>query len=128
MTRVLVVDDDPDMVRIVTFRLRERGHRVIGAGSGTEALEIMQTKGAPDVVVADVSMPDMDGLELARRLRQTEALQSIPVIFLSARVTPEDIQAGHSLGALYLTKPFVASALLAKIDEATRTQVAESAW
>lgn len=128
MARVLVVDDDPDTVRIVTFRLRQHGHRVLGAASAAEALETVRDKGSPEVVVLDVSMPEMDGLALLARLRQVEGNETLPAIFLSARVLPEDIAAGENVGASYLTKPFVASALLAKIDEVTRARADEDSW
>ena len=129
MARILVVDDDEDTVRIVTFRLRQQGHQVAGAHSAAEALEVMADRGRPDVVVADVSMPDLDGLEFTARLRADPDLSDVPVIFLSARVTPEDIEAGQRLGASYLTKPFIASALLAKVEEATRPELsADAGW
>lgn len=127
MARVLVVDDDPDTVRIVTFRLQQQGHQVAGTMSAAEALELLADRGRPDVVVADVSMPDMDGLQFAGRLRENPDLADVPVIFLSARVTPEDIEAGQRLGASYLTKPFIATALLAKIADAIRPR-ATGGW
>ncbi len=118
MARLLVVDDDPDTVKIVTFRLQAKGHRVVGATSAGEALETVTSLGNPDLVILDVTMPDMTGLDLLATLRAREGQGSLPAIFLSARVLPEDIEAGRALGASYLTKPFIASALLAAIDEA----------
>ena len=118
MARVLVVDDDPDTVRIVTFRLQSKGHRVIGTTSAQEALEAVAARGRPDVVVLDISMPDMTGIDLLTQLRAQDGLEHLPAIFLSARVLPEEIAAGRALGASYLTKPFIASALLKAIDEA----------
>lgn len=128
MSRVLVVDDDEDTVRIVTFRLRQQGHQVAGATSAAEALEVIADRGRPDVLVVDVSMPDLDGLQFIGRLRADPDLASLPVIFLSARVTPEDIEAGQRLGATYLTKPFIAAALLSKIDEVTRPELSDASW
>ena len=128
MARVMVVDDDPDTVRIVTFRLRQHGHQVVGASSAAEALQVMGSRGRPDVLVADVSMPGLDGLQFVRELRQDARFADVPVIFLSARVTPEDIEAGQRLGAQYLTKPFIASALLAKIEEVTRAAMSDADW
>jgi CheY-like chemotaxis protein len=118
MARLLVVDDDPDTVRIVTFRLQSKGHQVIGANSAKEALETVVSRGRPDVVILDVTMPDMTGLALLAELRALEGLSNLPAIFLSARVLPADIEAGRALGASYLTKPFIATALLAAINEA----------
>lgn len=118
MARVLVVDDDLNTVRIVTARLQSKGHQVIGSLSPQEALETVATRGHPDVVVLDVSMPGMSGLDLLAALRALEGLSALPAIFLSARVLPEHIEAGRALGAVYLTKPFIASALLNAIEEA----------
>ena len=118
MARVLVVDDDPDILNLVQLRLRKHNHQVATALGPSEARALVDEKGRPDVVVLDVSMPDMSGLELLDTLRTEHDLADVPAIFLSARVQPEDVQAGLAMGASYLTKPFVASALLAAVDRA----------
>jgi CheY-like chemotaxis protein len=119
MARVLVVDDDPDILNLVRVKLRARGHQVLGAGSAMEALQVVEERGAPEVAVLDVSMPVMTGLELLQRLRGRDGLGELPAIFLSARVLPEDVEAGRALGATYLTKPFVTSALLDAVERLT---------
>ncbi len=119
MARILVVDDDPDIVNLVNIRLRKQGHKVVMAGSGAEALAVT-SEDPPDVAVLDVSMPGLRGLELCRLLRGSEGMTDLPVIFLSARVLPEDIEAGKSLGARYLTKPFVASALFDAVNSSLK--------
>jgi CheY-like chemotaxis protein len=116
MARVLVVDDDPDLLTLVGLQLRQHGHKVVTAASGPEALAIVAEKGAPEVAVLDVAMPEMNGLELLKQLRASDATAELPAIFLSARVGPEDIAAGQALGAIYLTKPYVMRALLTAID------------
>jgi DNA-binding response OmpR family regulator len=117
MARVLVVDDDPDLLTLVEMQLRHHGHRVITAASGPDALTLVAEKGGvPDLAVLDVAMPGMNGLALLGELRARKGLERLPAIFLSARVGPEDIKAGTSLGAVYLTKPYVMSALLEAID------------
>ena len=118
MARVLVVDDDPDTVRIVTFRLQSNGHRTVGAHSPEEALEAIATRGRPDIVVLDVTMPGMNGMDLLAEIRTMDGMENLPAIFLSAKVTEEDIEAGRAAGAVYLTKPFIATALLNAIEEA----------
>ncbi|PRY18196.1 response regulator [Kineococcus rhizosphaerae] len=129
MARVLVVEDDPDIRQLVELRLRGLGHRVVSAPSGPEALAVIADRGAPEVVVLDVAMPGMTGLEVLRTLRAQPEHADLPAIFLSARVRPEDIAAGEELGALYLTKPFVVSALAGAIDKAlTRTAEAAAGW
>src|SRR3954471_6285972 len=116
MAKILIVDDDPDILRLVEFRLRKGGHRVVAATGGREALHIVEARGAPDVVVLDVTMPDMDGFETLDRLRARDGLTQLPAIFLSARVLPEDVERGRAAGATYLTKPFSAVALLNAIE------------
>ncbi|MFP4148161.1 MAG: response regulator [Nitriliruptoraceae bacterium] len=116
MAKVLVVDDDDDVRNLVRHRAQRAGHRVLTAGSADEALALIAERGAPELVVLDVAMPGMDGLELLDTLRATDGLGDLPAIFLSARVQDADIAEGRARGALYLTKPFVANALLNAID------------
>lgn len=118
MARVLVVDDDPDVLQLVAFRVRKAGHKVIAVSGGQEALAAVLERGAPEVAVLDVNMPDIDGLTLLGKLRAVEGLAGVPAIFLSARVQPEDIEAGRALGATYLTKPFGSTPLLNAIQAA----------
>jgi CheY-like chemotaxis protein len=86
---------------------------VVAAGEGASALAAVQERGRPDLAILDVAMPGMSGLELLVALRERTDLQELPAIFLSARILPSDIAAGRALGASYLTKPFVAPALMA---------------
>ncbi len=122
MARVLIVDDDPDILELVEFRLKKGGHRVIAVNGGPQALAVVEERGAPDVVVLDVSMPEMDGFETLGRLRDLDGMNDLPAIFLSARVLPEDIERGRAAGATYLTKPFSAKALLAAIERSVPDQ------
>lgn len=116
MAKVLVVDDDPGVRLLVGQRLQKAGYRVRDASSAAEALEWIEAKGTPDVVVLDVSMPEVDGFELLSTIRDQVDEPELPAVFLSGRVQSEDITAGRSLGAVYLTKPFVASALLNALE------------
>ena len=117
MAKILVVDDDVDIRTLVETRLRRLGHRVVCAGSGEEALAVLADKGAPDVLVLDVLMPGISGLELLTSIRQDADLADVPAVFLSGRVLETDIEAGRALGATYLTKPVVLSALAATVDK-----------
>ena len=125
MGKLLVVDDDPDILTLVKLRLQRAGHKVIGASSGAEALEIVAERGAPELAVLDVSMPGMSGLELLAELRQREG-RDVPAVFLSGRVHPADIERGRAMGAAYLTKPFVASALLTAVERGLTSE--EEGW
>ena len=124
MPKVLVVEDTPELRSLLEVRLRQNGYLVVSAESGEEALRVLAEKGAPDVAVLDVTMPGMSGLELHARLREDPSLATVPVIFLSARIQPEDIAAGQALGAVYLTKPVVISALIKAIERAPRPAAA----
>jgi CheY-like chemotaxis protein len=122
MARVLVVDDDPDILDLVAGRLRRAGHRVATASHGFAALDLIAEKGAPEMAVLDVTMPVMSGLELLTRLRDTPQTHDLPAVFLSARVLPADAQAGPALGVTYLTKPLISSALIPTIDRMLATR------
>jgi len=115
--RILVVDDDPETVKLVVRRLQSASHKAHGVHNAAEATAFVAEKGSPDIVVLDVDMPDMDGLALLMLLREQTGSPELPAIFLSGRMRPGDIAAGQHLGAIYLTKPFVGTALLKAIDE-----------
>jgi CheY-like chemotaxis protein len=114
---VLVVDDEPLVVRLVELNLELDGYRVVGASDGQAALKAVGDE-HPDVIVLDVMMPGMDGLEVARRLKADPATAPIPILFLSARNDAAAIQAGLDAGgSFYLAKPFDAEDLSARIGE-----------
>ncbi len=127
MPKVLVVDDDPGVRLLVGRRLQQAGYRVRDAAGADEALEWIEAKGAPDVVVLDVSMPQVDGLELLSAIRDQVGEPDLPAVFLSGRIESDDIAAGRALGAVYLTKPFVASALLNAIERVLAARAAPPA-
>lgn len=117
MMRVLVVDDDPPSVKMISFLLREEGYEVSTADNGSSALEWIDRE-PPDLVILDVMMPDLDGFEVCRRIRQK---QDVPIIFLSAKGETVDKVAGLELGADdYLAKPFEPAELLARVKAVTR--------
>lgn len=117
---ILVADDEPINRSLIQRRLERAGFRVLTAENGREAVD--QTLGAlPDLVILDVMMPLMDGLEACRLIKADAATRDIPVIFLSARDETEMKVSGLSLGANdYISKPFKAEELLARVDVAMR--------
>lgn len=127
MAKVLVVEDDPDIRGLVETRLRRQGHRVVSAASAEEALAVLAEKGAPEVVVLDVLLPGASGLDLLRSIRSDEATAHVPAVFLSGRIEEADIEAGRALGATYLTKPLVLSALVSAVDTAVAQEPAAAA-
>jgi DNA-binding NarL/FixJ family response regulator len=116
MKRILIVDDDITLKTALIHYLQKRGYSVQDAASGTEALALFE-QNPPDVVVSDVMMPGMDGMEFCRRLRATRSGQLVPFIFLSGRKELDDRILGHQMGADdYIVKPFEPKELLAKIE------------
>jgi DNA-binding NarL/FixJ family response regulator len=116
MKNILIVDDDITLRTALIRYLQNRGYSVQEAGSGAEALGLFE-QNPPDVVVSDVLMPEMDGLEFCRRLRATRTGQLVPFIFLSSRKEVDDRVQGHQMGADdYLIKPFDPKELVAKIE------------
>ena len=109
---ILVVDDDPDIVDIISYSLRKDGHKVIAGHDGQEALDLAR-RHHPDLAILDVMMPKQNGFEVCRRLRQESAM---PVILLTAKGEEADKVWGLDLGADdYITKPFSHKELLARV-------------
>jgi DNA-binding response OmpR family regulator len=116
--RVLVVDDDPDVRRLCGINLSWNGHEIITAAGGAEGLELISSEPL-DAVLLDVMMPNIDGIEALRRIRQSEDSMDMPVVLISARVGIEDQIEGWAAGADgYITKPFTASDLTDALDGA----------
>jgi diguanylate cyclase (GGDEF)-like protein len=118
--RILVVDDDPDILQFVRLNLELDGFEVELAGGGREALE-RASASPPDLMLLDVMMPEIDGLTVLRRLRSDPATANIPVIVLTARSLAEDRVKGLDLGADdYITKPFDLEELIARVRTVLR--------
>lgn len=113
---VLVVDDDPLILRVVSTVLDLEEFDVVTATSAAEALDRLATS-SPDVVVSDIMMPEMDGFELCQRIREQPAHAKLPIILLTARDGDEDRRRGIDVGGdAYLTKPFSPLELIEEID------------
>jgi pilus assembly protein CpaE len=119
--KILCVDDDDSIRKLCTVYLTKRGFRVEAAANGVEALSLIAGKGPPDVVITDVNMPLMNGLELVRRLREDRRTARTPILVLSAAKQEQDILAGYSHGADdYIGKPIDLAVLAAKIETILR--------
>lgn len=113
--RVIVVDDDPCVLDILKLMLENSGNSVMAFTSGAAALAALKTE-APDLVLLDISMPGMNGLELCELLKQDPALEDVPVIFLSGLNATEDKVRGFRVGGVdYITKPFQPEEVLARV-------------
>ena len=117
MNHILVIEDDNHIRDEICLLLELEDFSVASAGNGLEGMNELQTK-RPDLIFCDVLMPVMDGHEFVAELRADHTFAEIPLVFLSARTTPEDIQKGMQLGAnAYLTKPFSVDDLLNTIGD-----------
>ncbi len=104
--KVLIVDDEPDIVRLVQFTLERRGFEVIVATDGLSAIELAETE-KPDVILLDAVMPVMNGYTACQRLKENSKTKSIPVIMLSAKSQKVEVELGIEMGAEnYICKPF----------------------
>ena len=114
--RILIVDDDPHAVEILTRMLGREGYDCLSAASGAAALQLVRAQ-AVDVILLDVMMPEMDGLQVCERLRQDSELRQIPVILLTAKDDMKTRSRGMALGVSeYLTKPVNKRELFLRID------------
>ena len=121
---VLVVEDDPHTVEVVRLYLQRDGHSVLTALDGLSGLQLFQ-KGRPDLVVLDLMLPGVDGLQVCRTIRQES---DVPIVMLTARVEEEDRVAGLELGADdYVTKPFSPRELAARVRAVLRRTVQDAA-
>jgi len=124
---ILVVEDEEDIVRLLSFHLEKEGYQVTTASSGTEGLAIA-LENPPDLAILDIMLPGMDGLEVCRHLRRSELTASVPVLILSARKEELDKVLGLELGADdYMIKPFSVRELVARIRAMLRRQDRQAA-
>ena len=115
MAKIVVADDDADIRELVAFKLQQTGHEVVAVGDGAAAVEACQAD-VPDLVVLDVMMPGMSGLDACRALRLDAALAKVPVILLTARAQEADIEQGFNAGADdYVVKPFSPRELASRV-------------
>lgn len=125
--RVLIVEDESDIAKLIQFHLAREGYQTTVVGSGRAAIEAAG-RNRPDLVVLDIMLPDVDGLEVCRRLKRDRAARQIPILMVSARGEESDIVAGLELGAEdYVTKPFSPKVLVARVKAVLRRIDAEPA-
>lgn len=117
MKKILIVDDEPNIVMTLEYTFKKNNFEVFIARDGKEAVEILKTE-FPDVIILDVMMPLVDGFETIEQIKNNEKLNHCKVIFLSAKNKESDIEKGIALGAdAYLTKPFSIKKVVEKVNE-----------
>ena len=116
MAKIVVADDDADIRDLVVFKLRQSGHEVVAVGDGVAAVDACKVH-TPELVVLDVMMPGMSGIEACRTLRLDAAMARIPIILLTARAQETDIEQGFNAGADdYVVKPFSPRELASRVS------------
>ena len=121
MTRVLIVEDEADIRNTVAYNLEREGMTVVTAGTGDEAMQALDSGEPPDLVLLDLMLPDVSGLEICRRIRQQEATRDVPVIILTAKGEEIDRVVGFEVGADdYVVKPFSVRELLLRVRAVLR--------
>jgi len=120
MAKILLADDEENILKLAGSMLEEDGHTVVFAGNGFDALEKAKAE-LPDLIVLDRNMPGLDGLEVLSSLKDLKGLNRVPVIFLTARDTEREKFEGLKTGAVdYVTKPFNMNDLKERIDAALK--------
>ena len=123
--RILVVEDDEDILQLLKYNLAKEGYGVTGVTSGEEALKVLKS-GLPDLLLLDLMLPGVDGLEVCRRFKRDTQTGQVPIIMLTAKGEEADIVTGLELGADdYITKPFSPRVMLARVRAVLRRRQAE---
>jgi DNA-binding response OmpR family regulator len=117
MKKILIVDDEPNIVMTLEYTFKKSNYEVFIARDGQEALDILKTN-FPDVIILDIMMPMVDGFATLEQIRKDANLQHTKVLFLSAKNKESDIEKGLALGAdAYMTKPFSIKKVVEKVEE-----------
>ena len=116
--KILVVDDEKDVLKVLTTRLTEEGYSVVTSDKGSQALEIAE-KEKPDLIILDIMMPDISGEKVGEQLRANPTTKDIPIIFLTSLFTEDDQRReGHTIGRnVFMAKPYSHEDLCAKIQD-----------
>ncbi|MTI79507.1 MAG: response regulator transcription factor [Firmicutes bacterium] len=123
MAKILVVDDELNIIELIRFNLEKEGHTVLSARDGFSGLKLSEEE-RPDLIVLDIMLPEMDGIEVCRKIRSSKDISNTPIIMLSARSETLDKVLGLEIGADdYVTKPFSPRELVARIKASLRRSV-----
>lgn len=124
-TYILVVDDNHENLKVVGNFLKEKNYKIAMATDGKSALKILENNNI-DLILLDIMMPEMDGFEVCRLLKENPATREIPVIFLTARTETDDIVKGFQLGGVdYITKPFNKEELFVRVNNHIQLKIAK---
>ena len=117
MHKILIVDDEPAILMSLDFLMKKEGYNVFIARDGEEAIEIIK-KELPELIILDIMMPNVDGYEVCNYVKNTEELEHIKVVFLTAKTRKSDIEKGYEIGADdYVVKPFSTKELVKRVKQ-----------
>ncbi|WP_027418109.1 response regulator transcription factor [Crocinitomix catalasitica] len=117
MRKILIVDDEPNIVMTLEYAFKKKGYEVFIARDGSEAMEILKHN-VPDMVLLDIMMPQVDGYQTLEWIRENEELKNVKVIFLTAKNKSTDVEKGMNLGVnKYMTKPFSVKKIVNEVTE-----------
>lgn len=120
---ILIIEDEHDIRELISYNLESEGWNTVKAAAGNEGLELA-LKNTPDLILLDIMLPDIDGLEVCRKLKRTDSTKDIPIIMLTAKSEDSDVISGLELGAEdYITKPFSPRVLIARIRAVLRRNI-----
>ena len=120
---ILIIEDEHDIRELISYNLESEGWNTLKASAGNEGLELAQ-KTPPELILLDIMLPDIDGLEVCRKLKRSDSTKDIPVIMLTAKSEDSDVISGLELGAEdYITKPFSPRVLIARIRAVLRRNI-----
>jgi len=121
MAKVLVIEDDEHIWKLIEYRLKKEKYDLIWASDGLKALEILETI-KPDLIISDIMVPYMDGIQILKKIKADDELKNIPVIMLTSKAQEKDIIIGLELGAQdYMSKPFSPAELILRVNKALKT-------
>jgi two-component system alkaline phosphatase synthesis response regulator PhoP len=124
MAKVLVIEDDSHIWKMIEYKLKKEKHDLIWADDGLKAIKILEETGPkPDLILSDVMVPYMDGLQILKKIKMNDKLKDIPVIMLTSQAQEKDIIKGLELGAQdYMTKPFSPAELILRVNKALKSK------
>lgn len=121
MAKVLIIEDDEHIWKLIEYKLKKEKHDLVWACDGLKALKILETI-KPDLIISDIMVPYMDGIQILKKIKASDKLKDIPVIMLTSKAQEKDIIRGLELGAQdYMSKPFSPSELILRVNKVLKS-------
>ena len=120
MAKILVIEDENHIWKIIEYKLKKENHEPVLADDGLKAMEILKEM-KPDLIISDIMVPYLDGIQILKKIKGDDELKTIPVIMLTSKTQEKDVLAGLQLGAHdYIAKPFSPAELILRVDNALK--------